>query len=463
MKKRLILVNRMYAGKYLTIGENIGHEIINLIRADNRQNYLWLNADGNCQITNFIDRNKNLIYDEIIMVMVMMYGHRRWKVLGKAEIDTSVLDKYMVPHYNGRYHQKQVKTIEKEGIMYGQQPLHTIFEDNSFGGENQKDVDIYFTFKAKDVRLPVATQENIGKTILPIQGLTGLANQSLRMYLSEDKVKDKATYDLFNDIIEGKRFDWESENTTQTVTDIPDTTAASTDGFLRIIHEDYRELTFSNLLAYFLRNKKIMQGFAQHVLEITNFDAEKYAITREEKNIDLFISSPENYIIIENKIRSDLIEKTTGSPDKIHKMLRDYFDVKNNKQLPVKAEELATAFLSKKTHFQTDRYYAYACGVVHQQNSNATIHGYVLCPDYAYHRISKELESALFAKHYAILKYSQVYKYFSSLTGSLGEKDNIYLEEFLTAMRLHKKEVDNVFEEEMRHRFYEKIRNLTTG
>ena len=40
MGKRLIIINRMYAGKYLTIGENIGHEVINLIRSDNGNNYL---------------------------------------------------------------------------------------------------------------------------------------------------------------------------------------------------------------------------------------------------------------------------------------------------------------------------------------------------------------------------------------------------------------------------------------
>lgn len=50
-KKRLIIINRMYAGKYLAEGENIGHEIINLIRSDNGNNYLWLNADGNCDIS----------------------------------------------------------------------------------------------------------------------------------------------------------------------------------------------------------------------------------------------------------------------------------------------------------------------------------------------------------------------------------------------------------------------------
>ena len=58
-KKRLIIINRMYAGKYLAEGENIGHEIINLIRSDNGNNYLWLNADGNCDISKFIDKKGN--------------------------------------------------------------------------------------------------------------------------------------------------------------------------------------------------------------------------------------------------------------------------------------------------------------------------------------------------------------------------------------------------------------------
>ena len=80
MKKRLIIINRMYAGKYLTEGENIGHEIINLIRSDNGNNYLWLNADGNCDISKFIGKKGNLIYDEIVMLMVRMYGHRQWKM-----------------------------------------------------------------------------------------------------------------------------------------------------------------------------------------------------------------------------------------------------------------------------------------------------------------------------------------------------------------------------------------------
>ena len=38
-----IILNRMYAGDYLD--ENIGHEIINLFRADDNCNYIYLCKD----------------------------------------------------------------------------------------------------------------------------------------------------------------------------------------------------------------------------------------------------------------------------------------------------------------------------------------------------------------------------------------------------------------------------------
>ena len=111
MKKRLIIINRMYAGGYLTEGENIGHEIINLFRSDNGDNYLWLNSGGSCKKSIFFDKNGNILYDEVIMLMVRMYGHRQWKVLGKAEIDISVLNDYMVSEFGEKAHDKQIKKI----------------------------------------------------------------------------------------------------------------------------------------------------------------------------------------------------------------------------------------------------------------------------------------------------------------------------------------------------------------
>ena len=456
MKKRLIIINRMYAGKYLTEGENIGHEIINLIRSDNGNNYLWLNADGNCDISKFIGKKGNLIYDEIVMLMVRMYGHRQWKILGKAEIDTSVLADYMVPKFSEEYHNLQIQKINEENICYGGQPINKIFDNNFFNGQIQSGIDIYFTFKAKNVLLPVFTPENIEKTIINIEGMAGLANQSLRMYLTDDNENKKDTYDKFNDIVEGNVFDWEKINSTQKVNINATFTTNKEDYFLKIINEEYRELSFSNLLAYFLKNKKIMSSFAKQFLKLNNFNADAYSVAREEKNIDLFISSPEHYVIIENKIRSGLIEEKKEMTKKI----LEYFGENNVNNLSPKATALLTAFKSAKSYYQTDRYYAYACGMLEKQKTNATIKGYVLFPNYAQHTITQQLQNTLFSQHFAPITYKDVYSFFSSLKNSsdLDANENKYLDEFLSAIEIHTKDVDNIFEEEMKDRFYKKIK-----
>lgn len=456
MKKRLIIINRMYAGKYLTEGENIGHEIINLIRSDNGNNYLWLNADGNCDISKFVDKQGNNIYDEIIMLMVRMYGHRQWKVLAKAEINMDSISDYMVPKFSEKYHRVQVEKIKEENICYGGQPLNLVFNKNYFNGYLQSGIDIYFTFKADNVYFPVMSAENIEKTVLDITNISGLANQSLRMYFTEDK--NAETYGIFNDIIDGKTFDWEKENTTEKVSDDFSDNDEDRDYFLKIINEEYRELTFSNLLAYFLKNKKVMSMFAKEVLKLNDFNEESYSIAREEKNIDLFISSPNHYIIIENKIRSGLIRETKN----MEKKIREYFCVEGSKFLPQKADELLKVFNSADYHYQTDRYYAYACGSIAQQNRKSQINGYVLFPNYMVHSISKEIADTLFKENYASLTYRDLYEFFYRIRKNSelwNESERKYLDEYLLAIKKHTKDVDNSFEEEMKARFYKQIKN----
>ena len=41
------LINQLFAGAYLQEGTNIGHEVINLFRDDNDENYLYITPMGN--------------------------------------------------------------------------------------------------------------------------------------------------------------------------------------------------------------------------------------------------------------------------------------------------------------------------------------------------------------------------------------------------------------------------------
>ena len=45
MDKAGIVLNRMYVGDYLST--NLGHEVINLFKADNGNHYVYLNSTGN--------------------------------------------------------------------------------------------------------------------------------------------------------------------------------------------------------------------------------------------------------------------------------------------------------------------------------------------------------------------------------------------------------------------------------
>ena len=47
----MIILNNMYTGRYITQQGNLGHEIINLFKADDGKFYIWLNSMGVCNQT----------------------------------------------------------------------------------------------------------------------------------------------------------------------------------------------------------------------------------------------------------------------------------------------------------------------------------------------------------------------------------------------------------------------------
>ncbi len=71
-----ILINKMYSGNYLTTGNNIGHEVINLFRCDNGKNYIYVLSDGS------VAREHN---DKVeALLLVRWIGNRTMEILAKA-------------------------------------------------------------------------------------------------------------------------------------------------------------------------------------------------------------------------------------------------------------------------------------------------------------------------------------------------------------------------------------------
>ena len=53
-----------------------------------------------------------------------------------------------------------IEKINEEKIYYGGIPINKIFDNNFFNGEIQSGIDIYFTFKAKDVAKLILSLNN---------------------------------------------------------------------------------------------------------------------------------------------------------------------------------------------------------------------------------------------------------------------------------------------------------------
>ncbi|WP_313292011.1 hypothetical protein [Faecalispora jeddahensis] len=48
---REIISNKMYVGAYLSEGDNICHQIINLYKADDGKKYIYLNSQGTIELS----------------------------------------------------------------------------------------------------------------------------------------------------------------------------------------------------------------------------------------------------------------------------------------------------------------------------------------------------------------------------------------------------------------------------
>ena len=271
-----IIINRMYAGDYLLEGDNIGHEIINLYKADNGKNYIYLNSSGRIERTH--------LKNEITVLLVRYYAKGTYKILAKTE-GISVPD---------------CRQSELE-LSYGGVNLKKIFSNNRFRGKTDMD-NVLVTFEAASVVKPAIplyitdnpdaadTNTENGKTFF-IRTKSGFGRQSLRQFFNkDDPQKADAFQDLYNIILNDHNGLWESGNTTTTISEISELEVGTDDhfNFLQIIRQEDHELAFSNMLAYFFSKKpEAFKIFASEVLGVKV--QLPFSIEREKENIDLLV------------------------------------------------------------------------------------------------------------------------------------------------------------------------------
>lgn len=392
-----ILINQLFAGAYLQEGTNIGHEVINIFRNDNDENYLFVTPSGNVTGHNV---------DKILFVQNVK-ARETMEVVMKAE------------------GLSEATTDEIKNIYYAGVNIVDIFKKNIFHGkEDENSIDIMATFQSKEVRLPkndkriiitvdpdyVAEDEN-AIVILLDSTKSRIVGQGMRTYVSSESYP--LVYDKITRLLEDESL-WEESNTTQKM--VSDVNVGKTGlSFLEIIRKENDERIMSNLLAYYFNfNRKMFVKFTSDILGIEDFSTSFEIIRESVRNIDLWIRDNKHIIVIENKIKSGINGKTD--------------DGKN----------------------QLNKYYEYT-EAYKNDNGIENTHYYIFAPNYN----DLSIEDSLIKEKYKVVYYSEIYDFFRKNAAEyLDEK---YFPDFIKGLKNHTMTYSELRFSIMRSRFLEKI------
>ena len=408
-KSREIIINKMYVGGYLSEGDNIGHEIINLYKADDGKNYIYLNSQGTIELSH----GEN----SITVLLVRKFASKIYKVLAKAE-GITILDFADSKLPRKERYKGQVAL----GLTYGGVSLVDLFNGNSYRGSLEEEKNAYTTFVADRVIKPknqiyITDDESVsGDNIFFIRTNKGFGKQTLREFYNENEKPESFT-DL-NQIIENNKL-WEEINTTQAISELPEPQKDPYFNFLNIIKQEDNELVFSNMLAYFFNIKR--EAFSRFAREVLSIEIETdFTIEREKRNIDLLVSDKNNAVVIENKIKSSI----NG--------INERHDIYSN-----------------QVQSQLKKYYQFV--TTDAEYCKKTVSCFIFSPNY--NRI--DLSKFSCGEKYTVVYYREIYNFF------VGNRnlfyDVPYFEDFINAMHKHTKDYDNELEEEMQRRFQSTI------
>ena len=324
----------MYVGDYLD--SNLGHEVINLFKADNGNHYIYLNATGN-----FAKEHSGKIG---YMLFVKYHQENEMEVIGMAteleEVegsDQSLGQNYKAP--NKTIYTAQKEFIEKEpkgGVKYGGASILDIFN-------NAEQQSIFITYKAGNVYKPInglriflrygenAQNEVVDNNLYFALKSYNLPKTSLKSYIYPEENEDrKADYDnVLENLIKDATL-WTTESVEKV--NVDNAQIQQSVSIFDICQIQNDENRFSYALAYFMMQKKYrklwQKFFSNHGVDL----CDNYTVTREESakiednkwdhskkpsggRIDLLIRDEKNIVVIENKIKSDINTKESDKDD----------------------------------------------------------------------------------------------------------------------------------------------------
>lgn len=432
----------MYSGDYLERG-NIGHEVINLFKSDNGNHYIYAMSAGDYDTKRHFNTIKKVI-------LVRNVDEYKVEVLGIADIAEEVFasqipepSKYIsLPSTselrNGfmncknpdgsdkdaktlrrietykKVHEQQIEYIDKNTITYDGVKLYDLYVKNNTANIGHS---IYITFKVANFRRPkeliylcdnrYENKENNSHCFI-LKERARMCGASIASY---ENLDDKEIQRLINSPY------WEEKDNSPKV-DTKNINIKST-SLLNIIKKNNDEITYSNWIAYYLKNDKEL--LKQFIIHFTNHESsfENIEVIRESKNnIDIYYEDSQSIYVFENKIKSSI----NGT----------------QKKEGITEEE--------KEFSQLEKYYIFAEKEAEKSTPKKETGYFILLPNYAYKDISKLNKYSKF-EEYKIIRYSQLLDFFKATKCNLP-----YYSDFLKALEYHASEYLNDLYSEMLER-----------
>ena len=309
----MIVLNKMFVGEYCLT--NIGHEIINMFRADNGRYYVYLNSTGD------FARDKQGKVEYVLLTRNCPISNTV-QIIGKAKVKREIYDPFNPLD--------QKKGPQVKGISYGGADIVSLFNANT------KDQNIYVTYEVDEIVEPenglyisfdIPDASKVRKDVLFINKgskeatAVKMARASLKQYIDEEE--HITAYAVLREAINDKNL-WK----THPVEKVDAAEAAvKKDNFFRICRIENNELAFSNAFAYlFDRYRKQFCDFAKKELGISL--SENFQIFREKWNIDILLVDESNVVVIENNVLSHINGLWFNrAADQEESQLKKYFDI----------------------------------------------------------------------------------------------------------------------------------------
>ena len=316
--KKGIVLNRMYTGSYLS--SNLGHEVINMFPDDDGNYYMYLNATGD-----FSAEHAGKIGS---MLLIKYTGQDKY---GKPWVEVLGCAIELKDIYNSKQRKQSEEDyvpckgnsfkIIKE-IKYGGVPIHDIFKGYdqqdvliSYYAEKlllpKNDVKIYLCFAPFGDETIQASRISTNSGRYIVEMAEKFASTSLKRYILEKD--NKEDYNSLNNLISLDI--WQDAVRDRII--IPKAFKPHQISLFDIMPKLQRdENCFSDAFSYFIKRdaqewQKILEKICRddNLGKIVSVKREKDAsISKDNKGgrIDLLIRTENAYIVIENKIKSDV-------------------------------------------------------------------------------------------------------------------------------------------------------------